>query len=410
MRILLAHNYYQQKGGEGHSFAAEVDLLRSRGHDVTCYTIHNDAIDDMSALQVARKTLWNRDVFDDLRAHIRRTAPQLIHFNNTFPLLAPSAYYAARDEGVPVVKTIRNYRPFCLNGVFFRDGHVCEDCLGTRMPWPGVRHACYRDSYLGSTGAATWTMAHRLRDTWNKGVDTFIVCSRFAEKKLLEGGFPEDQIRYKPNFLDPVPPTGDGRGKFALFVGRLSPEKGLHTLVEAWTHIGDRMPLVIVGEGPLNDVAEWAQEHVPGVAWRGWQSPPDVYDLMGQAQMLVFPSEWYETFGRVAMEAFATGTPVIVSNIGGQAERVEHNRTGRLFEAGDPADLARQVEWALDHPAAWRQMRKEARADFEKRYTAARNYEMLMDIYDATLHRRDPRRGDARNPNSSAPPHGRQPV
>jgi glycosyltransferase involved in cell wall biosynthesis len=167
----------------------------------------------------------------------------------------------------------------------------------------------------------------------------------------------------------------------------LAQEKGLHTLIDAWMQIGDRIPLKIVGDGPLDDVAEQAQERVSGVEWLGRKPSDEVYDLMGQAYTLIFPSEWYETFGRVAMEAFATGTPVIVSNLGGQAERVEHNRTGRLFDAGNAEDLVRQVAWALNHPEIWEQMGKEAREEFEDRYTADRNYKMLMDIYEATLHR-----------------------
>jgi hypothetical protein len=195
MRILLAHNYYQQKGGEGHSFAAEKELLKARGHEVSCYTLHNDALGDMNPLQAARATLWNREVYSELRSRIRQETPQLIHFNNTFPLLAPSAYYAASAEGVPVVKTVRNYRPFCLNGVFFRDGHVCEDCFGKSVPWPGVKHACYRDSHVESVGAAAWIMAHRLRNTWKEVVDMFVVCSQFAGEKLAQGGFSTDRVR-----------------------------------------------------------------------------------------------------------------------------------------------------------------------------------------------------------------------
>lgn len=385
----MVHNYYQQRGGEAHSFEAEVELLQDHGHDVSCYTIRNDQIEDLNVAQLAEKTLWNRAVYRKLRAFIERKQPQLVHFNNTFPLVSPAAYDAARDERVPVVKTIRNYRQFCLNGVFFRDGHVCEDCFGKRFPWPGIQHACYRDSHLQSTGAAAWITAHRLRNTWKEAVDTFVVCSDFTRKKLIEGGLPAECIRLKPNFLQHLPPPGDGSGEFALFVGRLAAEKGLDTLIEAWKHLGDRIPLNIVGDGPLDELAEQAQRQVPSITWLGRKPAAEVLDLMGRARMLVFPSEWYETFGRVAMESFAKGTPVIVSNLGGQAERVDHNRTGRLFESGNAKDLTRQVQWALSHPDAWKKMRQEARVEFENHYTADRNHEILMDIYDETLCRQN---------------------
>lgn len=389
MRILLAHNYYQQKGGEGHSFAAEVELLQAHGHEVTRYELHNDAIKEMSAREVAQATLWNRDAYDELRALIRETRPEVAHFNNTFPLISPAAYYAAQAEGVPVVQTLRNYRLFCLNASFHRDGHVCEDCFGKAVPWPGVLHACYRDSRAESGGVAAHLMLHRLLRTWHRKVDGFIACSRFAQQKFVAGGLPEERVFYKPNFLGTDPPLGTGAGGYALFVGRLAREKGLGTLVRAWERLEGRIPLKIVGDGPLSSLAAEAARAQASVEWLGRQPPEEVYRLMGDARVLVFPSELYETFGRVAMEAFAVGTPVIVSDIGAIAELVEHGRTGRLFRPGDADDLARQVRWALDHPEAWAAMRPAARAEFEAKYTAERNHGMALAIYESVIEKRD---------------------
>lgn len=380
-RVLLVHNYYQQRGGEDESFVAETELLRTHGHDVITYTVHNDVISEMGSLQLASDLLWNREVYKNLKALIRREQPSLLHCNNTFPLLSPAVYYAARSEGLPVVQNLRNYRLYCSNGLFFRDGHVCEDCLGKLAPWSGVKHACYRESRTASAAVAAMLAAHRTAGTWASKVDMYVTLTKFARAKFIEAGMSGENIVVKPNFLSPVPEVGTGTGGYALFVGRLSPEKGLDTLLAAWKQLGGGMPLKIVGNGPSAPAVTEAASELPGVEWLGRQPLERVYELMGEAYLLVFPSEWYETFGRVAMEAFAKGTPVIAANIGAIAELVEHGRTGLHFQPGDPEDLARQVSWAQAHPGEWAAMRHEARRRFETDFTAERNYEMLMDIY-----------------------------
>jgi len=189
----------------------------------------------------------------------------------------------------------------------------------------------------------------------------------------------------KPNFVAPDPGRGQGGGGYALFVGRLAPEKGTGTMLAAWGRLGTRFPLKIVGDGPLKDQVVRVAARRSDVEWLGHRPVADVHALMRKADMLVFPSQWYETFGRVAAEAFAAGTPVIAADIGAVAELVEHGRTGLKFRPGDPEDLATRVGWALSHPAELRRMREEARAEFEAKYTAERNYLALMEIYEAAL-------------------------
>lgn len=380
-KILLIHNYYQQRGGEDESFAAETNLLQERGHDVLTYTLHNDSVAQMSSLALAKATLWNSTVYRELRALIRREKPDLVHCNNTFPLISPAAYYAARAEGLPVIQNLRNYRLYCVNGLLFRDGHVCEDCLGKAVAWRGVMHGCYRDNQAASAVAATMFSFHRALQTWTRMVDVYITLTQFARQKFIEAGLPAEKMVHKPNFLSTTPEVGKGTGGYALFVGRLSPEKGLHTLLEAWKRLDGALTLKIVGDGPLATEVAQAADRIPGIEWLGRQPQDVVYQLMGDAQGLVFPSEWYETFGRVGMEAFAKGTPVIAANIGAIAELVDHRYNGMHFRPGDVDDLVTQVRWALDHPAAWQAMRYHARQTFEAKYTAARNYERMMAIY-----------------------------
>nr|WP_259331163.1 glycosyltransferase family 4 protein [Thermus thermophilus] len=342
-------------------------------------TFHNQELDGMPPWRQGLVTLWNQGAYRRVREAIRQHRPDLVHVHNTFPLASPAVIHAAKAEGVPVVMTLRNYRLLCVNALFFREGRVCEDCLG-RLPWRGVVHGCYRDSRLASLGVASMLALHRALRTWNL-VDRFIALTEFARQKFVEGGLPAEKIVVKPNFVHPDPGPGEGRGGYALFVGRLSPEKGVRTLLRAWALLGGRVPLKVVGDGPLADEVREAARRLPGVEWLGRKSPKEVYALMGEAAFLVFPSEWYETFGRVAIEAFAKGTPVVASRIGAVGEVTEDGRTGLHFRPGDPEDLAAKVEWLLAHPEELARMRKEARAEYETKYTAERNYEQLMAIY-----------------------------
>ena len=381
MRIIAIHNHYQQLGGEDTIFATEADLLESYGHQVYRYTVHNDQVDNTGAISLAKATLWNHEVYQELRSIIRKERPQVAHFHNTFPLISPAAYYAAKDEGVAVVQTLHNYRLLCPNGLFFRQGKVCEDCLGKPFPLPGIIHACYRDSRMASAAAASMVKFHDLKGTWTNAVDIFIAYSQFALQKFLEGGLPKEKFQFKTNFLHPAPEPGQGSGGYAIFVGRLAPEKGLQTVLEAWTVLGSKISLKIAGDGPLAPLVKAAVEAGSGVEWLGRKPLSEIYDLVGEASFLVFSSEWYETFGRVAIEAFATGTPVVAAEIGAISELVTPMHTGLRFRPGDPSSLIEQVEWALAHPDVMRQMRKNVRIEFEEKYTAPSNYQRLLEIY-----------------------------
>lgn len=382
MKILLCHNHYQQRGGEDESFSAEAAMLLERGHDVVQFTLHNDSIRGANPLATAARTLWNRQVYRELRGLIRRTRPAVLHATNTFPLISPAAYYAAEAEGVPVVQSLRNYRLFCLNSYFLRQGTVCEDCLGKFVPWPGVMHGCYRDSRAASAVVASMLTLHRLLPTWTRTVDRFFTLTEFARAKFIQGGLPGERISVKPNFLPVDPGAGAGRGGYAVFVGRLSPEKGIDTLLEAWQQLAGQLPLKIVGDGPLADQARQAAETTAGIEWLGRRSSAEVLELLADATLLVMPSIWYETFGRTIIEAYSRGTPVIASRIGALAELVVPGQTGLLFEPGSAADLVAKVRELLAiEPARLLQMRHNARREFEFKYTAQRNYDLLLDIY-----------------------------
>lgn len=377
----MLHNYYQHKGGEDQVFTAEAGLLEERGHSVKRYTLHNDQVDGMSGASLASDTVWNRRVHHDLRALIRDVKPDVAHFHNTFPLISPAAYYAFRSEGVPVVQTLHNYRLLCLNAQFFREGEVCEDCLGRRVPLPGVLRSCYRGERVASAGVATMLTTHRILRTWSNVVDGYIALTRFARDKFVEGGLPPEKIFVKPNFVERDPGMGGGGGGYVLFVGRLSREKGIETLLRAWRRLGRRITLKIAGDGPLSGEVGRAARETRGIEWLGRVREREVVGLMKRAEFLVLPSLWYEGFPMVVAEAYASGLPVLASDLGSLSTLVISGRTGLKFSPRSAGDLEDKAEALLDDPALLERVRLGAREEFETHYTADRNYTRLMEIY-----------------------------
>lgn len=388
LRILLVHTYYQQPGGERLSFEAEARLLAQHGHDVHLYTAHNEVLDTMSAMQKAHATLWNRDAQRALFKTARTFQADVVHFNNTFPLLSPAVYYGARAAGAAVVQTLRNYRLLCANALFYREGQPCEECLGRTPPWPGVLHACYRNSHIASAGVAAMLTLHRFLKTWHEQVDRFVVLTPFARRKFVEGGLAEAKLSIKPNFLDTDPRrVGVHQAPHSMvYVGRYSAEKGLGTLLSAWKDF--TIPITLVGKGPLTSTIDAATQHRPYVRNKGFLGQQEVFDVLRSAYALIFPSQWYEGMPRVILEAFAMGVPVIASDLGAMSSLVDHGRTGLHVRPGDADDLAVKVRWLWDHPEERAAMGRAARAEYEAKYTAERNYDLLMQIYaDALRHR-----------------------
>jgi glycosyltransferase involved in cell wall biosynthesis len=385
MNILVAHNFYQQPGGEDQCVAAEVATLRGHGHEVTQYCLHNDSIHGMNRIRLASRTIWNHSAYRELRELLRTHRVQIAHFHNTFPLISPAAYYAARAENVRVVQTLHNFRLLCANGLLLRDGGVCEDCLGKWIPWPGIAHKCYRDNRAASTVVTTMLMTHRMLGTWSKAVDMYIALTEFGRRKLIDGGLPADKITVKPNCAYPDPGAGTGKGGYAVFVGRLSTEKGLDTLLKAWRYLGGDVPLKLLGDGPMATAVQDAAAKDPSIQWLGHVSHESVYGLVGAAMFLVLPSRCYENFSMAIVEAFAKGTPVVVPKLGAMAAIVDNGRTGLYFRPGDPADLAAKVRQILADPLELARMRRAARLEFDQKFTADSSYKSLMEIYRRAL-------------------------
>lgn len=376
MRILIVHNAYQQRGGEDTVVAAEVALLRHHGHEVVEYLRHNDDIDTMPSWKVATGTVWANRASQDLRSIVQSARIDIVHCHNTFPLISPSIYWSARRERLPVVQTLHNFRLMCPQAMLLRDARVCEDCVGT-LPWRSIVHGCYRGSRLQSAAITCMLGAHRALGTYNQKINAYIALNEFCREKFIEGGLPASKLHVKPNFVDRPSAPAEGVRQGFVYVGRLSPEKGISTLAQALGQLVGEVELRVAGTGPEAEQLEGLR----GVSMLGALAPPEVDREMVRSQALVLPSVWYENYPRTLVEAYACGLPVIASRIGALAELVKDRQTGLLFEPGDPAGLAAALMWARDHPGAMAAMGKQARAFYEQHLGADKNYAMLMDIY-----------------------------
>lgn len=389
MRILIAHNRYTQRGGEDNVFEAETNLLREYGHEVYTWEEHNDRAKEESRISAAATTVWSSASQKSLAALLARHRPEVVHFHNTFLRISPAAYYTCQAFGVPVIQTLHNYRLICPAATLFRDGTICEDCLGGWGLWPSIQHSCWHSSRAQTAVVTTMLATHRLLQTWQKQVNFYVVLTEFARQKFISGGLPAEKIVVKPNFIPASflgPATHSARSNYALFVGRLAPEKGVKLLLEAWQSIS-KIPLKIVGDGPLRSELEAmaTQSGLDRVEFCGSRSQREVFELMQEARLLIVPSIWYEGLPLTVIEAFSRHLPVIVTKLGSMAEIVQHGKNGLHFQAHDVADLARSVRWAWDHPSDMEQIANHAYQDFMEKYSAANNYRALMGIYQRAI-------------------------
>jgi glycosyltransferase involved in cell wall biosynthesis len=361
--VLILHSRYLSgsTSGENRVVEDESRLLLEAGHDVEVWS---PAPVDSSRLRHARAGLtaiYSPAAANEVRSRIRSHRPDIIHCHNLFPALSPSVIAAAAGEGVPAVLTLHNYRLICLPATLFRDGEVCEACLG-RLPWRGVAFRCYRSSAGASAALGASLTLHRAMGTFGS-VSLFLAISRFMRDKHVEAGLDPERIRIKPHFTWEVP-RRSGPGKYFLYLGRLAPEKGVETLLEAWRDAPGR--LVVVGDGP--EASRLRSLAPDAVEFPGPVSAAEVPELLSHARALLVPSRWYEGAGKVVIEAYAAGVPVLASRIGALPELVHDGVSGLLLAPGEPAAwaeasstlMSNEVSQAMGD-AAWRHWHDEYR-------------------------------------------------
>ncbi|RUM94487.1 MAG: glycosyltransferase family 1 protein [Thiothrix sp.] len=389
MKILLAHTFYRSSApsGEDAVYLNERKLLEEH-FDVVRFEKYNDDLDDSTLgkqIGLALSGAWSKTTYQELSRLIKQTRPDLAHFHNTFPQLTPSAWAACQDQGVPVVQTLHNFRFICPGALLQRDGKPCEDCIDGSII-NALKHRCYRDS-IPTTGAQVWTI---VRNRWNgsfrNNVNRYIALTEFAASRLAAGGLPREKITIKPNFLLDTPAMGKGEGGYIIYTGRLSEEKGIKTLLKAWQQIDSPITLKLAGDGPLRqELEQYCLSHRLNVEFLGFCARQNILELVGDALLQVVPSEWYEGFPMVILEAYSCGTPVLASRIGSLNEIVQEGETGYKFSPGDVESLTSTLRSILSDLDSLKLMRPTVRQVFLDQYTAECNLARTRKIYEQVI-------------------------
>jgi glycosyltransferase involved in cell wall biosynthesis len=360
---------------------AEAEMLRKHGHRVDLFLLNNNTIQDSSKWRVALDAVWSSKAYQTVLQKVRTEGYDIVHVQNFFPLLSPSIFYAAKKGGAKVFLSLRNYRLICPDAQLFTHGDICKRCVGKTIPLPGVTHKCYRNSVSATIVVTAMLSVHNLLKTWEKKIDGLICISEFVRKQMIEAGIPAHKLFCKYNFIGEDPGYNENPADHFLYVGRLSPEKGIGLLVEAFasSQLAGRS-LTIIGDGPLRGVVEAAALQHSNIRYLGSQDLESAYRHMGQAFYLVFPSRWHEPFGRTIAEAFACGTPVIAADAGAASELVTDHHNGRLFTRDNLASLIQTITETCND-ADYREKRRNARQSYLQRFTMETNYTQLLDIY-----------------------------
>lgn len=385
MKILLLHNRYLHYGGEDTIFEAERDLLLAKGHQVQTLIFQNKTLDSwQEKIRTGLYSLYSPNSRRLLRNKIQDFQPDIIHVHNFWKEASPSIFYEAASQNVPTILTVHNFRLLCANALLFRNGKICELCTQSVLPIAGIRYACY-DNRLLSAQVTFFSSIHKILSTWKNKVNGYIFLSDFAKKKFLNSSLhlSEQQAFVKPNFVED---KGVGevseRKPFFLYVGRLSEEKGIRTLLEA-SQEGD-FDIEIIGGGDLESlVKDFAEKNVK-ITYHGFQSKGFIVEKMKQAKALLFPSVWYEGMPLVILEAFSTGLPILISNIDNLNELVKDGYNGWHFEAANAKNMAEKMQEIQNTPN-YENFCKNARKTYEQQYTPEKIYEQLIQIYQAVI-------------------------
>ena len=407
MKILLVHNFYGSSApsGENTVYAAERELLRQHGHTVIEFTRHSDEIINrgiFGSIQGALATPWNPFSKRALQAVLEKEKPDVMHVHNTFPLLSPSIFYATKGFRTATVLTLHNYRTLCAAGIPMHDDVPCTECLDTQSVSPALKYGCYRENRLATLPLAMMIALHRRVKTWEKHVDAFVVLSDFQRDKMVKAGLPATNVHIKPPFYvnPPSPLSWEERESKVIFIGRLGTEKGIHILLDAWKHWGSQAPQVeIVGDGPERVSL---QKSVKGngiedkISFLGQVPFLEVQKRLRLARLLVLPSLCFEGFPMTLIEAFSLEVPVAASDIGPLPNIVKNGESGILYQPGDALSLYHAIKEIWDRSDRLSLLGQGARREFDKKYTADANYEMLMKIYGAAAESKRSREGQAR--------------
>lgn len=380
--VLIVHNYYQIPGGEDTVVANEKQMLEEHGHKVVLYSRNNSELKEMNKFKKALlpvTTIFNPRTYKDIKQIIKKEHIDIVHVHNTLSLISPSVYYAAMACKVPVVQTVHNFRLLCPGATFYRDGHICEDCVehGLRC---AVKHSCYRGSKVQTLACVINTMVHRITGIYGK--INYICLTEFNKDKLLNlKEIDPKKVFVKPNFVeaDVEMVSVEKRMNRYIYAGRLDKLKGIDVLFEAWKLMGTDAPrLIVCGTGPMeNWCKDYVQENAFNIDMRGFVPNMEACRLIANSKAMILPTQWYEGFPISIAEAFSVGTPVIVSDLGNAGSIVTEGKTGCKFKA----DLAAGLVDAIKRLSEYASIHETTYEEFMGKYTEEKNYDQLMMVY-----------------------------
>jgi glycosyltransferase involved in cell wall biosynthesis len=384
MRVLLVHGAYQQFGGEDSVVRAEKELLERHGDEVLLYSRHNDEIKQFGATQKVSffpQTIYSWKTAGEIGDAVRSFKPDVAFVHNVYPLISPSVYHKLHALGIPAVQVLHNFRPYCPNGLFYTQGQICEACKGGNY-LNAVRKRCYKDSYVLS-GLYAFTMGSNRLAGMAKKIAGFICLTEFFKIKMQEAGVPDSKLFVRPNFVYAPPlALGTTDGGYALYLGRLSPEKGCWTLIRAFEQL-PQVALKIVGTGPLErELQDYVRARgINNIQFMGFKSGEEKWELLRNSFGLIVPSEWYENFPVTVLEAYMAARPVIASRLGGLPYVVEEGHSGLLFEAGNVGELVQKVQHLVEDSTGAKRMGACGRRLSETKYGPEQGYSNLMKIF-----------------------------
>tara|TARA_B100001146_G_scaffold225233_1_gene248335 strand:+ start:12365 stop:13540 length:1176 start_codon:yes stop_codon:yes gene_type:complete len=383
MHIVQIHNTYKDVGGEDIVVANEKRLLENAGHRVTQYFVHNRDINTLGKkLKTAITIPYSHEQKRKVKAFLKQQHPDVAHVHNFLPVLTAAVFDACNELKIPVVLTLHNFRLLCINGLLYRDQQVCEKCLPKKFPYHGIQHACYQESRFASFFQASANAYHNLRKTWQHKVNAIIFLTQFQQSVFERShlSLPKEMCYIKPNFTEDQGHSLEP-GEFYLFVGRVSAEKGIECIIEAFKNNG--RPLVIVGTGPLKTALEKATEQHTNIQFKGFQDQKQIQELYKKAKATVFASKMYEGLSLVILESYSFGTPILAPKFGNGKYLIEHEITGRHFEKDNPKSLMEQIELFEESDQAL--LRRQAREKYMRAFTPEKNLQLLEGIYKAAL-------------------------
>lgn len=403
MKILSVNKFYWRKGGSETVFFNEGEMLEAGGHQVIPFSMDSEKneptpyakyfVDEVdyekdglaNRLVSASKIIYSFNANTKMEKLLQDHSPDLAHFHIFQHQISPSVFSPIKKRNIPIILTLHDLKPICPSYKNYVNGRVCEACKGGKF-YNCFKNKCSKGSTLGSLVNMVEMYFHYAMGYY-QSVDRYIAVSRFYKQKMMEAGFPDQQIDYLPNYIDATvfDPQTEDRGHI-LYFGRLSEEKGVSTFLDA-AMLNQEIPHLIVGTGPLEETLKKKaiDNGLENVHFLGFKQGDELKTLLSESTCVVVPSEWYENCPMTILEAFAAGRPVIGSDIGGIPELIKKDMDGLIFQPGNALELAGKIQWIWDNRSKAREMGMEGRKKIEERFNAAAHYEGLMAIYNSVL-------------------------